>query len=295
MYQITHSRHSNAVIALLGGLYIACSLVLLYWSSLFELVRSWEANPANSHGYLVPIVSLFFAWRAWRSGGPPAAGQIGTGAVALGVAELALGVGFRFGSVFLHLLLWDVLSLVLVLRGLLLILGGRDAIRNLGFPVLFLIFMAPLPVSCYQWITVALQQAVSDISTSVLLVLDVPVYRDGNVLHLPGYEMEVGAACSGLTQLSSFVALTLVVAHISERRVWYKLVLVAMAVPIAVAANCVRVSVTGIILVAAGPKWAEGTFHTLEGLAIVGLGALLLMLVAWGLGKLDDRFHSRSK
>lgn len=292
MYRMALSRRGNVAFVLLGTLCITGGLVVLYWSTLHELVRSWEDNPANSHGYLVPIVSLLFAWRAWRSAGPSAAATVGGGTVALGWFELALGVALRFASTFLDVLLWDVFSLILVLRGLLLILGGRDAVRRFGFPVLFLVFMAPLPVSCYQWIAVALQQVVSDLSTMILLVLEVPVYRDGYVLHLPGYEMEVGAACSGLTQLTAYVALTLAVAHFSKRRVWYKVALVLMALPIAIAANCVRVTATGILLVTIGPKWAEGLFHTLEGVAIIGLGALLLMLVAWCLAILDDHFHS---
>ena len=284
---------SLRILPLLGILSTLGAVVLLYWSSWTELVHVWENNPNNSHGYLVPVLSLFFVWRAWRESGPPIAATVNRGTLAVGVCQLLLGLTLRLASPFVNEPVVSVLSLICVLRGLLVLLGGYDATRRFGFATLFLLFMAPLPVPWYQSLAVMLQQAVSHLSASLLLMVGVPVWQDGYVLRLPGSELEVGAACSGLTQLTAFLALTFAAAHLSSRPMWYKVALVGMSVPIAIAANCLRVTVTGIILMLVGPKWAEGIFHTLEGLAVVGIGMLLLLAFAWGLGKFADRMESR--
>src|SRR5690606_19449647 len=97
-------------------------------------------------------------------------------------------------------------------------------------------------------------------------------------IHLPGYDMEVGAACSGLRQLAAIIALSLAVGQMSGRSRTYKWILGLLSVPIAVVASIIRVTLTGFILLWFGRKWAEGVYHTLEGLAIVGVAAALILL-----------------
>ena len=84
----------------------------------------------------------------------------------------------------------------------------------------------------------------------------------------------------------AILALGLVIGHLSDRGAWFRWTLGLVSLPIAVVANCVRIVLSGLVLVFAGRAWAEGVFHSIEGLAIVGLSALLLLGVAWGLSNL---------
>lgn len=265
----------------------AALIAVFYRTTAVELVRIWEIDPNYSHGFVVPVVCLLLGLMAWKSYGPLVRCEIGSGASLVGAIEIAAGLALHLAAWFLGNLLIDVVSMIFVLRGLLLVLGGREVYRRFGFSVLFLIFMAPLPIAWYQPIAIAMQQIVSAISTQVLEICGAAVYREGYFIHLPGYTMEVGEACSGLRQLTAVVALAVVVGHLSGRSRGYRWTLALAAFPIAIAANCFRVLLTGLILMLFGPKWAEGVFHTLEGLVVVGLAAVFLMAVAAGLAWIE--------
>ena len=278
----------------LAALLPVALVAVFYRATAVELVRIWEIDPNYSHGFVVPVVCLLLGFLAWKGYGPLVRREVGWGASLVGTIEVAAGLALHVIAWLLGNLLLDVVSLIFVLRGLLLMLGGREVYRRFGFSVLFLIFMAPLPIAWYQPIAILMQQIVSAVSTQVLELCGAAVYREGYFIHLPGYTMEVGEACSGLRQLTAVVALAVVVGHLSGRSRVYRWTLAVAAFPIAIAANCFRVLLTGVILMLFGAKWAEGVFHTLEGLVVVGLAAVFLMAVAAGLGWIRGGEKSRT-
>jgi exosortase len=148
--------------------------------------------------------------------------------------------------------------------------------------------MAPLPIGWYQPVATVLQQWVSAGSAYVLDLCGVAVFREGNRIHMSGYTLEVGEACSGIRQLTSVLALALAVGHFSSEKTWYRGTLAAVAIPLAIAANCLRVILVGLIFLGFGSKWAEGASHTLQGLALVGLAALLVMVAAAALSRWEN-------
>lgn len=267
---------------------LAALVAGLYWSCAKQLMLTWDLDPNYSHGWFVPLVSLAFAYTAWTRVGWPLRAEVPTRSVLLGGAEVAFGVALHFVAWFLNHLLFDVLALICIIRGLLLAMGGREVNQAYGFSVLFLIFMAPLPMSWYQPLALWMQHLVSVISTAVLAACGMPVLREGYIINMPGYVMEVGAACSGLRQLTAFVALGVIVAHAFGRTTWYKWTVSLMGVPVAIATNCLRVVITGFILKLAGPEWAEGVFHTIEGLATLVVGTLIMVALALFLGNWDE-------
>jgi exosortase len=263
----------------------------LYWQTAVALAAVWNVDPNYSHGFLVPLISLIFALVAWKRFGSPVRRDVGAGAFLLGMLEIALGLVLHAAGWFAGSLLLDVLSLIFVLRGTLLALGGRPANRAFGFAALFLVFMAPLPMAWYQPLAIWMQQVVSAVSAQLLEICGAAVYREGYVIHLPGYAMEVGQACSGLRQLTAIFALAVAIAHFSRRGRLFRGTLVLLSLPIAIAANCARVLTSGVVMMLFGPRWAEGVYHTLEGLAIVGVAAVLVVAAAAGLAHLEDHFR----
>jgi exosortase len=142
--------------------------------------------------------------------------------------------------------------------------------------------MVPLPVALYARIASPLQLMVSQVATEVLNAAGIPVLREGNMMTLPrGVRMFVAEACSGMRQLTGFLALTVAVAYLSARPAWYRLTIVASAIPIAMTANVARVVLTGFIMHRVNPEFALGAYHTAEGLLMMGFGLSLLRGECW--------------
>lgn len=265
----------------------AALVALLYWPTMVPLVRTWDTDPNYSHGFAVPALSLAFViWAVKRRGGAWPS-QVGRGEAFRGLLEIALGLGLHCVAIFLGHLLLDVLSLICVLRGAVLALGGREANRTFGFAALFLIFMAPLPPGWYQPVARLLQELVSDWSSRFLAFGGVAVFREGYILHLPGCTVEVGEACSGMRQLTGILALAVAVGYFASQRSWYRWTLALASLPIAILANCLRVILNSVVLLVLGPRWAGGVLHDMEGLITAALASGLLFVLAWGLSRLE--------
>jgi exosortase len=179
---------------------------------------------------------------------------------------------------------------VLVLLGLIAAAGGREGMRGNAFAAAFLIFAAPLPAAVYQPAAILMQQLVSGVSQELLQLGGIAVYREGYLLHVRGLTMEVGEACSGLRQLTAILALAVAIGYFSGRGGWYTAVLGLLSIPVAVVANCLRVTMTGYTMLWFGKEFGEGLYHTLEGLVMVAVAAAMVAGVAWllaqvGLGR----------
>jgi exosortase len=178
------------------------------------------------------------------------------------------------------------LSFLLGLAGVCALMAGTGALRRYGFALAFLLFMIPLPVALYTAFASPLQMLVSRIASVILNAGGIPVLCEGTMMTLPGgIRMFVAEACSGMRQLTGFLALTTAVAYLTPRPFWFRGVLVASAVPIALSANVARVTLTGWIM-SHDPRYASGTFHTLEGLLMMGFGLALLRAECWVLDRL---------
>jgi exosortase len=122
------------------------------------------------------------------------------------------------------------------------------------------------------------------------------VLCEGNKMTLPGgLQMFVAEACSGMRQLTGFLALTTAVAYWTTRPAWYRVVIVVSALPIALSANIARVMLTGYIMHFVNPEFALGTYHTLEGLLMMGFGLLMLQVECWVLDQIWQLFPASRK
>jgi exosortase len=239
-----------------------------------------------SHGYLVPAVSLFFAWQAWRDHGWPIRTEVDQGQALAGLSRI--GIAWIVHCVCMlvpQFDFFDVLSLLLAFSGLLILLGGRAAYRPYCFAVWFLAFTARLPDVFYQWLVLQLQQGASVVAAVALDTFLVPVVREGNYLRLPGVVLEVGAGCSGLRGLIGTFALALAVGQLMRGSGAFRWTLAALAIPVALAANSLRIVLTGVIAYELGLRWSQGVWHDLEGLVTTALGMGLLFSAAWLLSR----------
>ena len=117
---------------------------------------------------------------------------------------------------------------------------------------------------------------VTILATVWVMLLGVPILREGNVINLPSMALEVAEACSGIRSLMSLVTLAIIYGYLTERRLWVRWLLALSSVPIAVVANSVRIIGTGLLVQYWDADKAEGYFHASWGWIIFVVSLLML-------------------
>ena len=266
----------------IGGILALGLLAVLFWQNLQHFFLVWSTDENYSHGFLVPLISLYFANEASRRGPVPIRSGLG-----VGLSMIAFALAIKLATILIPFPVASDYGLVIALAGTCAALAGIEALKRYWFAFVFLVFMVPLPVALYSMIANPLQLLVSQVATSMLNVIGIPSLCEGNMITLAGgSQLFVAEACSGMRQLTGFLALTTAWAYLTDRPPWNRVLLVGSSIPIAMTANVVRVTLTGIITYGFDPKYASGAFHTVEGLAMMGLGLLMLSTFAWVLDQL---------
>lgn len=244
---------------------------LLYAPILLRLVRQWGTDPNFSHGFFVPAFAAFVVWqeRSRLAAIRAAPSSWGLLIILVSLCTLILGV---FGA---ELFLSRV-SLLILLTGLIVFFLGWEFLRAVLFPLLFLVLMVPIPAIVFSQITFPLQILASELSASVLPFFGVPVFREGNVINLPAMPLEVAEACSGIRSLLSLTTLAIMYGYLLEKRVAIRVALALASIPIAVAANALRIVGTGLLVQYWDPDKAEGFFHAFSGWLIFVVSLLML-------------------
>jgi len=253
-------------IGILGAL-----ILWLYWSTLTHLVGQWWHDPNFSHGFFVPLFSAFVIWqeRERLARILPHPSWSGLAVLLAGLGVLIVG---RMGAE----LFLDRSSLLLVLAALIILLIGWNLFRAVLFPWAFLLMMIPIPNIVFNQITFPLQLLASNVAASVLPIFGVPVLREGNIINLAAMPLEVAEACSGIRSLMSLVTLAIIYGYLLEKRLWVRCLLVLASVPIAVAANDIRIIGTGLLVQYWDPDKAEGYFHASWGWIIFVVSLVML-------------------
>jgi exosortase len=243
----------------------------LYRSILTRLVGQWWHDPNFSHGFFVPLFSALVIWQERARLGRLPLNPSWFGLPIAAVAMCVLIVGQLGAELFLSRS-----SLLVLLAGLIVLFCGWIYFRALMFPWAFLILMIPIPTVIFNQITFPLQLLASRVSSLILPMLGVPVLREGNVINLPAMALEVAEACSGIRSLMSLVALAIMYGYLMEKRQWVRWILAFASVPIAVAANSVRIIGTGLLVQYWDPEKAEGYFHASWGWIIFVISLVML-------------------
>ena len=254
---------------------LAVPCAWLYAPVIAKLVHDWAHDDNYSHGFLIVPLAAWFAWRQ-RQRLSAAAAQPSVLGLLLICAALGLLIVGRLGA---ELFLTRV-SMIVMLAGTLLFLHGWQHLRILTFPLLFLMLMVPLPAIVFNQIAFPLQLLASRVGTAGIQACAVPVLREGNVIVLADTSLEVAEACSGIRSLVSLLTLGILYGYFTDPRPWMRTVIALATVPIAIAANAVRVTGTGVLAHYYGAEAAHGFFHTFSGWLVFLVAFLLLFITA---------------
>jgi exosortase len=280
------------LVAVSAGLVGLCGWV--YWPSLVNMARTWWSDPQYSHGYLVPAFALVLLWlRRSVLLGPAPAGSEGSPHQASagnalpelhgswwGLGLVGLAGLMRVGGAYLNFDWVADLSLLPCLAGLFVLLGGWRFLAWSWPAVAFLFFMIPLPYGVTYALSGPLRGLATRMSTYALQTLGLPALAEGHTILLPSGPIAVAEACSGLSMLFVFLALSFGVALVIKRPLLDKALVLASAIPIALVANAARITATGLALEYLGHRAADLIFHDLAGWLMMpfALGVLWLEL-----------------
>ncbi len=253
---------------------LAASFAIVYGGVAARLVRNWAIDENYSHGFLVVPIALYLVWerRGRLAAVQPSRSILGL-AIVIGSLVL-LTAGVLGAELFLARI-----SMLGVIAGTVLFVGGWRHLRVLAFPLSFLLLMVPIPAIVFNQIALPLQLLASRLGEAGLAVTGVPVLREGNVITLAHAKLEVAEACSGIRSLVSLLALAIVYGYFADPRAWMRVLLASIAVPVAILVNGLRVAGTGILAQQFGASAAQGFLHTFSGwLMFLAAFALLVAL-----------------
>ncbi len=282
------SMRDNASLSWVILAVIMTVLGYLYADSLRFLGESWlEDN--NSHGPFIPLIVLYMIWLRW-----PTLHVIehrgswwGLSIVGIGLCVYAVGQFAAMHAV-VHLSLW------MVIVGLLACAIGLAGIRQITFPLLYLLAAVPLPVFLQYELSSKLQLWSSTLGVGFLHAIGVTAYREGNVIDLGPTQLQVVEACSGLRYLFPLMALTLLMAYLYRESFWKRAVLVLSSIPISILLNGFRIGVIGILVGFYGQAAAEGFTHFFEGWIFFVASLALLCGEMWVLARVGSAGPRRS-
>ena len=246
---------------------------LVYWSVLGRLAAQWWQDPNFSHGFFVPAFALFLVWEQRKRLAALPSRPSWTGLFVMAGSLTMLVVGVLGAELFLSRS-----SLVFLTGGVILLFHGWPRFRALLFPWTVLFFMIPIPTIVFSQVTFPLQLVASELASSVLAAVGVPVLREGNVIKIPAMSLEIAQACSGIRSLLSLGTLAVIYGYFAEKSSVARGLIALSALPIAVLANALRIVGTGLLVQYWDPDKGEGFFHTFSGW-IIFVFALMMLYV----------------
>jgi exosortase len=252
-------------------LVIALATALLYIPLYGQLFSAWSRSPDYSHGFFVLPIALFLVWlkRHRLAEATLKSSPLGLPLILMGLAIYVVGSYGRIASL-------QYLSFIIIVCGLILYLAGGEMLGELIFPVLFLMFMFPIPASLYVATTAPLQMWISKASVFAIDALGITVFREGNILHFANTSLEVTEACSGVRSILAFLMTGFLLAYFLKPFT-LRTLLVLSIVPISFLMNFLRVTGTGILSHHFGAQAAQGFFHEFAGAGVFLVGAIFLL------------------
>lgn len=252
---------------------------IFYYNTFKWLIESWMYNAYYSHGFIVPIISIYIIWRMRKElidvnkrEYPKGLLVFITGLILQGIAVLYV-IRFLSG-----------LSLIITIFGTLLYIYGWEFINKIKFPILFLLLAIPLP---FIDIVAPPTQTISAVASSSLAnILGVPVKMDGLLLNTPKGSFEVALECSGLRSILSLLTLSVIYSFMLEGGLLMKYTIVLSSIPLAMMGNILRITSVLVVANIYGKDVAVNYFHDFSSLLLFSVSLIGLFLIGRLFGRL---------
>ncbi len=250
-----------------------------YYDTIRWLIESWINNPYYSHGFIVPIISVFLIRSMKNELSNIERKQSQTGLILFIASIMLYGIASISTIRFL-----SGLSLVITIYGIILYLYGWEFTKRISFPILFLLLAIPIPF--VDVVTPPIQDISAVSSASLASVAGIPVQRDGLVLNIPTGKFEVAVECSGINSIISLLMISVIYAFVLEGRLLMKFSIVLLSIPLALTGNILRiVSILGVSNMY-GQEAALNYFHDFSSILLFSIALIGLFIVGRCFGRL---------
>lgn len=276
MFNLTLSSIRNKLLVnkwLIFNLLFISTLLIPTYLRLFGTV--WQ-DDEHAHGPIILIVSLWLFWEKREAllQTPRHLNNVVLEWIFLTFGLMLYAIARSQDIIFL-----EVASHIPIIAAVLSIYGGRKILREVWFPIIFMIFLVPLPGFIIDGITGPLKAGVSHAAEFFLYVIGYPIARNGVVLTIGQYQLLVADACSGLHSIYSLFALGILFMYLmGHKNIWRISLLFLLILPIAFFANVVRVIILVLITYYFGDEAGQGFVHGLAGMVLFIIGLALLFL-----------------
>ena len=257
-------------------LFVGLAVVCL--PTLVSMARGPWSLESGVHGPIIVATGLWLIARKLdviRTEAMPGDWRLSLLGMALAIPLYAFGRAYDFISI-------EVAAMLLALLTVAYALVGGQVVRQMWFPIVYFGFVVPVPGWIIDSITQPLKQLVSQVVTEVLAGFGYPIARVGVTIYVATYQLLVEDACAGLNSLISLSAIGLFYVYMLRGSNWrYSVLLLLMVLPIAVAANMVRVAVLVLITYHLGDAAAQGYLHNTAGMVTFTSALLFIFLIDW--------------
>jgi|WetSurMetagenome_2_1015567.scaffolds.fasta_scaffold25212_2 exosortase len=273
---------------------ILASLVAFY-SPIRQLLGLSLHNELYSHIPLIPLMSGFFLFWSRKSIFSKVEYSFGAGATTI-VTGALLGIAGFVGVTnhnqddYLSLLTF---SVWLTWIGSFILCYGFQSSKRASFPLLFLLFMIPLPSVVTQAAVQFLQRGSTEAASLLFTMLGMPVTRDGYVFHLPQFSIEVAKECSGIRSSIALIITGAIAGKLFLRSGWQRVLLAISLIPIAILKNAIRIVSLSVIGAFFDERIFEGDLHRKGGIVFFVIALFLVWAVIASLRKMDSQKGDR--
>lgn len=259
----------------------ACAIGAIFFDGIELMVNWWSTREEYSHGFLIPIISLYLIWqRSDQLRKIPFPGSW------FGVLTLVFGLFLFFLGELSTIYTVVQYGFVVATCGVVLSYTGKGGFKIVAVPLLLLFFMVPFPSFIYNNLSSQLQLISSEIGVFVIRLFGISVFLEGNVIDLGTYKLQVVEACNGLRYLFPLMTLGLIVAYLYHAALWKRAIVFFSTIPITILMNSFRIGVIGVMVEYWGQSMAEGFLHDFEGWVIFMACFGILFLEMWLLMRL---------
>ena len=253
---------------------LLATFMLAYFPVWKRLIVAWSGSEEYSHGFFIVPLFFYILWRKKEI-----------------LAEIPIkpslwGLAFVIVSLLLYLFahLAEIMtvasfSMVLLVAGVVIYFYGFRMLKELIFPLFLLLFMIPVPSQIYAKLTIPLQLFVTKASVGISNILSLPIYREGNVIHLPDRTLQVVRACSGLRSMISLLTLSAIFAYLTLKSNLLRSILFISGIPAAIFVNIIRVLLLVVAFYWFKYDLTTGTIHTVFGIIIFMLALVFIFLI----------------
>jgi exosortase len=257
----------------------------VFWKCLSALISYSLHDDSGSHIVLIPFVGLVLMYLERDAIFAETGSAIGLGAVviAAGIFMYWLVIRSQVPDTAGPGLSLMTLLVIWIWAGGFLACYGRHALRAAAFPFFFLLLMVPLPDAVLGRTIYAMQEGTTEVTVLIFKLAGVPVLRQGFVLSVPGFAIEIAKECSGIRSSLALFITTILAVRFLLRTPWKMVLLVALSLPLAIVKNGVRVATLTILSMYVDPGFLHGSLHRDGGfvfffLALAMLWPVLLLL-----------------